>query len=535
MGCSTDSGQPSGCRKASGSDQYLGTRSATSRFGPNLSATGHDQNCGGTVARDAKHESVVSDWWLPGGEPGDGTPGTYSILPTGSSLIRLHRALGGEEDFFSDAATLHPIVHGMVFGKPVTLVDVRTAKWRWGMGTQADIELRPRLALEGLLLDEGELRLTEARVRIQGQDDWILSPGIITKRSTDGFVETVTIPRLQEKVSWVTGGCATIRDATEWSANGAEASISRKTEFHFLFENPIPLADFFETQLRGLQVLMTMIRGERCGIESLHFTDSTWEINGEVSARPHWVTARLRAPESMTRKRWGDLLLPYELFDWESQAPAVFDVSAGWAYAIEQWALLLDGRFIWPVARFSTAASAVEALDRILNPPAKAYAPDEQLIERVKEELQKTDLEKKVRKRILSDLKRPTEATLDQRMERLANIAPAAMKEVIDQPSWARRTARLRNVASHGLDSSKEFSRDTRALECGSEILLHLLECAFLYHLGFTPDQIHKIKSGHPGTWQRKQIVDECFNLLPEIPGQAAVVNLLKAGSGDSN
>lgn len=423
----------------------------------------------------------------------------------------------------------------MVFGESVTLVDARAGKWQWGFGSQADIELRPRLALEGLLLEKDELRLTEAKVRIQGQDDWIPSPSIKTKRGADGFLENVTLPRLQERVAWVAGGCATIRDATEWRASSTEASLSRRTEFHFLFENPTQLEEFFEKQLRGLQVFMTMIRGERCGIESLEFTDSTWKINGEVPARPHWVTARLRAPENTTRKRRGDVLLPYERFDWESQAPAVFDVSAGWAYAIEQWALLLDGRFIWPVARFSTAASAVEALDRILNPPAKEYVPDEQLIARVKEELQKTGLERKVRKRILSDLKRPTEATLDQRMDRLANLAQAAINAVIDQPLWARRTARLRNVASHGLDSSKEFSRDTRALECGAEILLHLLECTFLYHLGFTPEQIHSIKSNHPTTWQRKQIMDECFSLLPEIPEQTVSATPPEGGVAESS
>ncbi|MER5929620.1 HEPN domain-containing protein [Streptomyces sp. NPDC002054] len=473
------------------------------------------------MAQDARPESVVSDWWLPEAGSEDSVPGTYSVLATGNSMIRLHRPIGGEAALFSNSAIPHPLIHGVAFGKPVTLLNSRTKKFQWNFGLQADIELHPHLAIEGLHLFQDELRLTEARVRIQGQDDWITSPRFTRSLNSDGSMKSVTMSTFPQKVSWVQNGCATIWDASSWRGNDSEVSISSKTEFHFLFEEPVLLTEFFDNHLRSLQVLMTMITGERCGVEGLKFTDTTWEIDGSAPSKPHWVTARLRAPDARGRRRVPELLVPFECFNWEAQAPAVFDLSTAWAYSIEQWALLLDSRFVWPVARFATAASAVEALDRILNPPEKPYAPDDELIARVKEELKKTSLNGKDRGKIISGIKRPTETSLDQRIARLTELAPDAMKQLIDRPLWTNRVAKLRHVVSHGLESSEDFSRDTRALECGSEILLHILECAFLCHLGFNANQINEIKMQHPSTWQRKRIVDECFDLLPKMPVQA--------------
>ncbi|MCX5296830.1 hypothetical protein OG898_10045 [Streptomyces sp. NBC_00193] len=464
-----------------------------------------------------KSSDVISDWWVPEDGPEATTPGTYSVLESGNALVRLHRPIGGESDFFSNTPARHPVIHGNVFGKSVTLVNARVNKWRLGGGNQADIEMHPQLALEGLLLSQDELRLTEAKVRIQGQDDWIAEPRLTQEFHPDGSLSRINMPSFTERVAWAQNGCITIKDFSLWRYSNTEASIKGKTGFHFLFEEPISLKDFFDNQLRGLQMLMTMVTGNRCGIESLRFTDSTWEIDGETPPEPHWVTARLRAPERNTTGHRQEILFPFEEFDWEAQAHRIFDLSTAWTYTTEQWALLLDSRFVWPVARFATAASAVEALDRILHPDGP-YVPDPELISRVKEELSKTELKSRDRAKLISGL-RPRETSLAQRIARLASFTPEAMGELIDQPVWADRVAKLRHVVSHGLESSEDFSHDTRSVQCASEILLHLLECTFLYHLGFTPDQIKQLKTQHPATWQRRQIISECFDLLPPSTG----------------
>ncbi|MEU9230861.1 HEPN domain-containing protein [Streptomyces subrutilus] len=469
------------------------------------------------MAQDENSETDVAEWWLPQSEDSK-TPGTYTVLKTGNALACLHRSMQGHEaDFFSDLVD-YPLIHGEVFGKSVTLLNARVGKGRMGSSSQVDIELRPWLAIEGLLLDEDELSVTEAKVRIQRQDEWVQPETFTAHKDSRNFLTGVSIRNFPERLASIENGLVGVCDFSSSRWNSAELSIASKSGFHFCFETPVSLKSFFAEHLRGLQVLMTLVTGTRCGIESLKFTNETWLVNGVAPAAPPWVDVRVRAPEVKKSKR-GDLLFPFRALDWESQAPHIFDLSLAWMYAIEQWALLLDDRFVWPVARFSTAASAVEALDRILNPD-ETYEADAELIARVVEALKDTSLSGKDRKKVKSGLERPREVSLEQRIRRLALCSPQAMSEIVDDPQWAARVARLRHVVSHGLQTSEKLSKDVRSVECGSEILLYLLECVFLFHLGFDGERIKEMKRRHPHTGWRRSVVDECMSLLPQLGGQ---------------
>ncbi|MFD9258254.1 HEPN domain-containing protein [Streptomyces sp. NPDC059538] len=463
----------------------------------------------------------VAEWWLPG-NPDLKTPGTYTLLESGNALVRLHGSIEGHDvNFFSDV-NHYPLIHGEVFGKSVTLVNSRVGSGRFGGSGLVDVQLRPAVAIEGLLLDGDELSLTEAKVRIQHQDDWIDPSNFVARKDARGFLAGVSIRDFPERLASIEGGILGVGDFSSARWNSSELSISSRSGFHFCFDAPVGLNEFFEKYLRGLQVLMTLIAGTRCGIESLSFTNETWLVNDVKPAVSPWVDVRVRAPQEGKSKR-NDVLFPFSAMDWERQAPRIFDLSVAWMYAIEQWALLLDDRFVWPVARFSTAASAVEALDRILNPGEK-YEPDAEMIDRVVEALRETSLNSRDRRKVKSALERPRETSLEQRIRRLTLCAPHAMAEIIDAPQWAARVARLRHVVSHGLQSSEKLSQDVRSVECGAEILLHLLECVFLFHLGFDGEHIKRIKRGNPSTAWRRGVVHECMDLLPSIGEQPAPV-----------
>ncbi|WP_328489611.1 ApeA N-terminal domain 1-containing protein [Streptomyces zaomyceticus] len=471
----------------------------------------------------------MSDWWLPDNSASK-TPGTYTILETGDAKAVLHRPLGDQHPL-GFRPSMHPLVHGNAFGKSVTLIDARTGRSRTKMNGQAEIELRPRMAIEGLLLSEDELEVTEARVQIQNQDDWLSPRSFHVERDPQGWPKNVSIHRFAEHVALAGNALISIGDFSVIQGGLSNFSISSKSGFHLYFEKPIPIDKLFSVHLRGLQVLMTLVTGSRCGIESLRFTNDQWNIGGVVPESPRWVDVRVRAPELNSAKiNPAKMLFPASSLRWEEQAPRVMSLSNDWVYAVEQWALLLDGRFVWPVARFATAASAVEALDRILNPDEQ-YEPDHALIERVAKALKEASIPSKDRAKVKGALKRPRETSLEQRIRRLTLHAPEAMRQIIDEPQWNSRVARLRHVVSHGLRSSEEFSQDVRSVQCGAEILLHLLECVFLSHLGFDAEQIADIKRGHPNTSWRKSVVQECFHLFPEVPGQAAATKEGPSGS----
>ncbi|WP_159062053.1 HEPN domain-containing protein [Streptomyces sp. WM6368] len=466
------------------------------------------------MAQSENAKSDVAEWWLPE-RPDLKVAGTYTRLNSGNALARLHGSLEGRDGTFFSSVNNYPLVHGEVFGKSVTLVNARVGSGRFGGGDLIDVELRPAVAIEGLLLDEDELSVTEAKVRIQHQDEWVQPSTFAARKDSRGFLSEVSIRDFPQRLASIENGFVGITDFSSSRWNSTELSIINRSGFHFCFESPVSLTSFFDEHLRGLQVLMTLVTGTRCGIESLSFTNETWLVNGVAPATPPWVEVRVRAPEEGKSKR-NDLLFSLSSLDWERQAPRIFDLSIAWMYAIEQWALLLDDRFVWPVARFSTAASAVEALDRVLTPDEK-YEPDAALISRVVEALRETSLNGKDRRKVKSALERPREVSLEQRIRRLTQCAPEAMADIVGDPQWPARVARLRHVVSHGLQSSEKLWKDVRSVECGSEILIHLLECAFLFHLGFDRDRIREMKMRHASTAWRKSVVDQCMNLLPSI------------------
>lgn len=463
--------------------------------------------------------SVVADWWIPGGEDDSTTPGTYRVLESGNALASLHRPLERNALSVFDLDR-YPIVHGSAFGNPVTLVDARVGKARMGMGDQANIELRPRIAVEGRRLAADELLLTEAMVRIQRQDEWIKPRTIMVQRDpVSHFPTEISFRAFPTQIASIEGGIVGVSDFSSYRTSGSEVTVNSMSGFHFYFEKPVPLDEFIGGYLRGLQVLMTLVTGSRCGVESFRFTNDEW---GPAHPSERWVDVRMFAPELKDdRARVTRPLFHFDAMDWEKQVPLIFGLSTDWRYVIEQWALLLDDRFVWPVARFATAASAVEALDRTLN-PGEVYEPDSDLLARVAKTLKDASFNSRDRGKVKSALTRPKETSLEQRIHRLSQCAPRAMAQIVDKPQWASRVARLRHVVSHGLQSSEELWADVRAVQCGSEILLHLLECIFLVHLGFDGGQIEKMKSDNANTEYRKRVVEEYLDRLPPAPGQAA-------------
>ncbi|MGA5603327.1 HEPN domain-containing protein [Streptomyces griseoincarnatus] len=472
------------------------------------------------MAQAKKSGPSVSDWWLPGQQE-KRTPGVYAIQDSGNVTATLHRALGSAGGSIFDLPD-YEMVHGVSFGKAITLVNNRVRKARMGMSTdQAEIEIAPRYAIEGLWLGRDELKLTRAKVRIQRQDEWTRPRTFRVDHDSDKkFIKAVTYTEFPEVTSEIPNGRVTVADASSYRSNEEGVTLKTGTEFHFHFDTPVDLHSFVAEELRGLQVLMTLATGVRCGVERFRLTNSEWQIEGAEREEDRWCDVRMWAPTLTPSRRRGTFLFPYSSMDWTSQAPLFFGLSEAWKYVIEQWALLLDDRFVWPVARFATAASAVEALDRILHSGEK-YEADMDLSVRILETLKSAGVNAKDRKKVKSALSRPKEISLAERMRRLSDYLPGVMDDVVREKQWTDRVARLRHVVSHGLESSDGFAQDVRPLQCGTEVLLHLLESVFLFHVGFTGEQV-KAMQARNSNHRRREIVDECFELLPSIEANTA-------------
>lgn len=453
-------------------------------------------------------------------EQKDAIPGAYEVTENGTVIVELHRWLPGRHpfDITVDGDRL-PMLYGTAYGLPITAVRCRYSNRNASLlNDHAKIELRPWVAIEGLLMDEAELHLTEAYIQVEYQEAWAQHESFpITKQGRLGFPLGLRHKPLRKTSARILGGRAHVEDASVYVPGEFEIALKSRSQFRISLTKPVTLDEFSEHYVRSLLLLMTLATGRDCGVLDIHATCRTWVIQGERHAGDRWVAVRMGHSGKRTKPMQShELLFSLPDMEWSTQARHIFEVTGAWVYPLELWATLTDPSFSWPLGRFANAIQAVEALDRIIHPEPE-FIPDKEMADEMDAVLKENGFNNRARQKAKEAFLRPRETALDVRISRLSNRVSVPMEGLMGEQPWPTRIARLRHVASHGLKTAERFTKDVRAPQVATEILLYLLECLYLERLGFEQDRILELQRRRSNFGYRVSTVKDNFHLLSKF------------------
>jgi hypothetical protein len=441
-----------------------------------------------------------AEWWIPGAEENK-IDGVCEITQDGRIIPRLHRNPFRPKDSASlmlEPFENIPLVHGKVFGTPVTLIDCRVIPRKSGLTPHAVIELQPWIALEGLLLDTDDLMVSKAEVRLRGQREWASWEAWKHGDRSSGLKSLIYSPPEPRPTS-IPGGTLTIDDSSTFRSQNGEISVKSQCKFVVQLDSPIDIREFLPRYIYPLEVLMSLTIASMAPIEHLGVASDHWESATLAQLRPNWLPVRFgrSGPRNeKTRINADDVLFYLNDCRWEELGERIYTVIPQWEYVIAQWSTLIDKQYRWPVPRFLTAVTAIEAVDRILHPDEQSDRAAEyrEIADEVDTALRSIKrLNSKRRARIKNLIATAYEPSLEDRLKRLSDRVESGMADLNLPDHWTNRVARLRNQVSHGLSAAHYLATDHRAAQVGEAILLHLLESLFLHELGLNPEELGKV------------------------------------------
>jgi hypothetical protein len=462
-------------------------------------------------------------WWRPENRNRIEVPGTYELLENGAVKATFFESISGRKALFpSREDTWIPVVHGNCFGKAVTLIGAQQIRHRGNLGELCATEYRPWVALEGLLLEEEELSITDAVLTLHDQQawaQWIAYRPDMSDGDDPFYSKVFRYVEPPDLLATVEGATVAIEDRSSFTApHSPELKLTSRCHFRIRLEEPLELSKFMEYWVFPLEVLIATATGRVGGVETLKVTNRAWETDLEIPSRLRWlnvrVSSKIRTEKPRSRLDWADLLFTLPDMDWPSHAPIIFDAIPRWAYVVEHWAMLLNPDYRWPVARFVSAVQAVEALDRLLSPDID---DSNGMITEVLAVLKKAGFNNRKRGKIKSALRHMGAPSLEDRLRRRVEVIGPAMQELTSDRTWPSRVARLRNIVSHGLDDAHDLDSTIRAAKVSTDLLLHLLEGTFLRNLTFSPEQTAEILRRRSNFGWRVERVSKGIDFLPTV------------------
>ncbi|TQS21374.1 hypothetical protein FLW16_39405 [Microbispora sp. KK1-11] len=407
----------------------------------------------------------------------------------------------------------------------MTLVDCRMGPATTKFTPQADIELRPWLALEGLLLGDEELVVSEAQVRLRHQRIWASwSPFSYEFEESSLQPKRLAYHAPAGRVTAIPGGTLSIEDdSVFWPRpQQGDAEIKSQCKFVVSLDSPLPLRDFLPQYILPLETLISLATTSIARIESLHVTDKSWIASATESGRSNLLKVwfgRSPSQDDFRDITSQDLLFLLSDYRWEEVGGNLFSILPNWRYIIDQWITLINRNYRWPIPRFLTAVTIVEAVDRMLyldnvSDRAKEY---DQIASNVDAALASVaGLNSKRRARIRKLIANSYEPSLEDRLKRLSVRVACGLVPLNLPDNWAKRVAALRNQISHGLPAVHDLARDHRGAQVGEAILLHLLESLFLAELGFTTEELEKAMMRRAQLGWRASTISRNIDSLPE-------------------
>ncbi|WP_187280859.1 hypothetical protein, partial [Microbispora sp. CSR-4] len=311
-------------------------------------------------------QTVPADWWIPGQSEDNVIPGTCEITKEGGIVAKLHRnplRSAGQASLLAAPLEDIPLLHGSIFGTPVTLVDCRMGPATTKFTAQADIELRPWLALEGLLLGDEELVVSEAQVRLRHQRIWASwSPFFYEFEESSLQPKRLAYHAPAGRVTAIPGGTLSIEDdSIFWPRpQQGDAEIKSQCKFVVSLDSPLPLRDFLPQYILPLETLISLATTSIARIESLHVTDKSWIASATESGRSNLLKVwfgRSPSQDDFRDITSQDLLFLLSDYRWEEVGGNLFSILPNWRYIIDQWITLINRNYRWPIPRFLTAVT----------------------------------------------------------------------------------------------------------------------------------------------------------------------------------
>ncbi|MEV0623014.1 HEPN domain-containing protein [Nonomuraea sp. NPDC050404] len=464
-----------------------------------------------------------AEWWLPEMAGTREVPGLYEILDSGAGRATLFKSLNAIATPFLEEDRSFELLHGRAFNcSRITLYSSRRSQGRYGIGPLSITELSTWLAIEGAWLSRDQLSISDARVEFHGQQDWSGWTSFAPDPSQPTYPPTNYVHTPGEVVSAsMPGGTVSVNDRSGVSDGyGGEIILHSGCYFDIALHTPASFENFMKDWILPLEVLITMATGRPGGIKSLSITNREWDLGVVRHPSERWLKVRSgsKAGSGPRRPLHGhEVLFTLREMNWETQCPLIYQTVAKWEYTVELWATLLDPDNKWPLARFMSAIQAVEALDRLLSP--NVYDGGKlgiDFVHSVLRALRDAGFNNKKRSKVSSRLQRLADPSLEARLRRLTQLLEPSMGNLCSEADWPSRVAKLRNIIAHGLPEARDYVFDSRALQVGTELALHMLESAWLHNAGFDAQDASVILGRRGNFGSRRKLVTENFHCLPK-------------------
>jgi hypothetical protein len=472
-----------------------------------------------------------AEWFRPGHmKAGDGAAGLYWIGDDGRPEAKIHGAWAMDKQLPSIARVFEEempyLLYGNAFGTAVTLIDCRVNGSKTNLSVLRDTGLRPRLAIEGLWLESGDLAFTRCDVQLRDQDTWTQWNAFdakITETENELERDIEIRSNLPNRVTASFEGAdlmlldgSIFRQMTQAPRGW---SLESKSTWRLTFEAPVPIDDILRDWIVPLQFLIMSATGRPSAVELFRATNSAWAVPDERHSSDRWVTVRVARPPSTPGKpqQGHDLLHRASDFHLERQLPLALSAVRRHRYPVEHFAALKRPQSGGPLARFVAAAQLVESFDRTLHEDAPKERQGE-VVRLIAALLKDGGVPSAYRSYIKNGLKYVYEPNLERRLRRLDREAGDIIGGIAP-PTWAADVQALRNVVVHGLKSSEQLTRDVRPMQVATEILMLLFESRWLLEIGFAKKQVRDLVESRVHHWIIEAHIQDNYAALAEVGG----------------
>ncbi|WP_299056407.1 HEPN domain-containing protein [uncultured Nocardioides sp.] len=389
----------------------------------------------------------VEDGLIEVDVPGELTPGTRVTVHDGESRIRPRTEV---QDF---------TVHGNLPVKPwaVSLLDCHTIRRQGNAlsplagGDHTHQVVRALWAVTGAYVTSAT-RYTGVSVSVEGLEEWAISDALEQTLAT-GPADTTTIswtsPETREVPFTAFHQTATLACESRAQFGGADVHGGwiRATERLALTGlTGWTLDEAVSNYVIPIQSLMTQLLGRVAHVSRLAVeADGRWlQVYGpHVDHKP--------AEEAATGST-ASLLLDSRGLSLEHVARWC-SLTADLSPVVQVVAAAVSREFVTMETEALTMVTTAEALDRRLNRGERLF--ESETLDEARESLEAASIEPALRERLISSLGYMHEASMPQRVLRLADSVARAAPDCVGRANrWKRAVVSIRNGGAHGLEAS---------------------------------------------------------------------------------
>jgi len=315
------------------------------------------------------------------------------------------------------------------------------------------------------------------------------------------------------------GASLELSDSAGWTSSAGNHAwdLYDASDFHYEFEEPVALDEFFDSWFSPLVFLITTGVRHRVRVEHFTITNRTWVSDEDGSPMDDVsLTVHVRNPHKKDRTE-NRTLHHVTDFDFSKQISIAFDVYRAHGDAMAQYLELIHSDPRSHRVKLIATAQMVESFDRSLTPDADIDTPLRGIGDRAFE-LFETDDDlahyASAAKRSVLESVRPTFAS---RLSRLDQQTGQFVSELAQSKKWKNDVQLVRNTVVHGLPRVAFLARNVIPIEVATDILEVLFELRLLVAFGFTPNDAKNVMESDPNWWQTTQRIKPYMGVFREF------------------